>query len=101
MIIREDRLHDLPLARSELPGLQIIEIEGMLSEQDKGPAQQQAEIDPDINDQSVTVSGIACPLTPLDTQTELKLLLDKYLGKGKGEKAIKDGSVASVNWQHV
>ena len=74
----------------------------MLNEEDKGPAQQQAELQPVENDESTTLSGVACPLAPRDTEIELSLILDKLLGrKGAGKQALRQGQVAETNWAYI
>ena len=99
--IEEDRLLNIPVSRDELPGLQVIEVPNMSPEEDKGPAEKQAEIDCNKDDESITVSGVACPVEPVDTHNELVMILKKFCGKGMGAKALREGSVATADWKYT
>ena len=87
------------MLRNEIPGLNVIEIPNGCSRR-KGPAEGQAEVLCE-NDENITVSGVACPLEPHDTQLDLAVLLDKFLGKGMGKKALEEGCVATGDWNYV
>ena len=101
VLINENRLGQLPISRDQLPGLQVIDVANWRSEEDKGPAPAQAELDHDEEDESTTASGVACPLEPKNCDKELTSILDKLLGKGAGQQAVLNGQVASANRDHV
>ena len=100
--IQLDRLESLPTNRSELPGIKLIELPNINPEQDKGPAEGQFESDLHEADESITTSGIVCPLDPNDADKELKLVLGKLLGnEGAAEQALHAGEVAGATLNHI
>ena len=101
-IISKDRLNNLPTHRAQLPGIQVIEVPTITPEEDKGPAEEQFRVPVAEDDESVTRSGITCPLPPGDIDSEMKLMIDRLIGKeGAGEQALQAGQVAAVDWEYT
>ena len=100
--IQLDRLESLPTNRSELPDIKLIELQNINPLQDKGPAEGQFESDLHEADESITTSGIVCPLDLNDADTELKLVLGKRLGnEGAAEQALHAGEVAGATLNYI
>ena len=99
VIINKNRICDLPLESQHPKSLRVIEVDNMAPDQDFGPAENQHKMGCNSDDQSNTVSGIACPLEPCDTEQHLTALLDKVLGPGEGSKALNSGNVAEAHME--
>jgi len=78
--ILEDRLEQLPIERDQYPYLKIVHTEKEIPEEEKGPAPNQFEIPYLPSDETVTTSGITCPLDPKDVDSELKNILQRLTG---------------------
>ena len=105
VVINTNKLVNLPATRQQL-ALKVIDVDENINEDDKGPSEEQFTLIDDNkgdNDQNVTMSAVACPLPPKDTQQEPKALIDKLAGRSGAAKDVINpgGSVASVNWNYV
>ena len=102
VVIEKQRLANLPITRTELPDLPVIDLPEISSEEDKGPAEAQFQMEFPADDESTTRSGIAVPFEPRDVDMELRHILDKLIGqKGAAEKAIQDGIITGTDWQNI
>ena len=95
--IKHDRIGQFPQERSQLPGLKIIEVEKNINEEDKGPSPGQFFIPFSSDDESVTTSGLTCPVDPKDADKELNSILKKLTGS---DDILKENGVASADWNH-
>eukprot|EP00111_Clytia_hemisphaerica_P011688 TCONS_00034333-protein len=80
-----------------MPGLQVEEVDDEMTEDQKGPAPNQFFIPFDENDDSVTTSGITCPVDPQNVEKEFKMIVKKLTGS---EEVLQNGGVASADWDH-
>ena len=65
----------LPIETAQTPGLKVVEVEEEMTEDQRGPAPNQFFIPFDEGDDSVTESGITCPIDPQDADKELKMII--------------------------
>ena len=93
--IKQDRIDILPQESAQLPGLKVVEVEKDIDEEDKGPSPDQFFIPFNKEDESVTTSGLTCPIDPKDADKELNDILKKLTGS---EDILKENGVASADW---
>ena len=100
--IKQDRIDNLPDSREELPDLPCIELPEIIQEGDKGPARNQFVHSIPAEDESLTRSGIVCPLEPKDADTELRIMLNRLLGSEEAtDQALQQGQVAGAEIQYT
>ncbi|XP_066910877.1 uncharacterized protein [Clytia hemisphaerica] len=97
VIVHQERIDNLPSERAQMPGLQVEEVDDEMTEDQKGPAPNQFFIPFDENDDSVTTSGITCPVDPQNVEKEFKMIVKKLTGS---EEVLQNGGVASADWDH-
>ncbi|XP_057310732.1 uncharacterized protein LOC130648690 [Hydractinia symbiolongicarpus] len=96
--IKYDRIQNLPEMRSELPGLPVVEMPHIIPEEDKGPAENQFLENLPQDDESITRSGLVCPLESKDADKELRTILQKLLGSEDAvNQALEHGTIANAN----
>ena len=96
--IEQDRIDILPQECAQLPGLKVVEVEKDINEEDKGPSPDQFFIPFNKEDETVTASGLTCPIDPKDADKELNEILKKLTGS---KDILKENGVASANWNHT
>eukprot|EP00111_Clytia_hemisphaerica_P009342 TCONS_00027422-protein len=97
-VIHQDRINQLPDEAAQLPGLKVVETQEDMTEDEKGPAPNQFFIPFNEGDDSVTGSGITCPVDPQDADKELKMIIQKMTGS---EEILHQGGVASADWDRT
>ena len=71
-----------------------------MTENDKGPAPEQAQLDNDEPDESTTTSGIACPADPKDAQKELNKIFQNIVGVDTNNSSTNTAT-ASTDWEYI